>query len=133
MSNSGSDVSEMEIRGKKLLDRGQFDKAKELFDRILESDPENLFALDKIGVIYARRGILEEAESWFRTVLSIDSRYKTSLNNLGNVLLEKGELLVDLGNQHLLLVSERDEGIMVSTLVGRFDFDGHLGNMLAGV
>jgi tetratricopeptide (TPR) repeat protein len=85
-------ISEMEAKGKKLLDHGNFDGAKKIFDRILENDPDNLFALDKTGVIFARRGILDDAEPYFRKVLSIDPRYKTAWNNLGNILLQKGEI-----------------------------------------
>jgi superkiller protein 3 len=85
-------IAEIEAKGKKLLDHGNFDGAKKIFDQILENDPDNLFALDKTGVIFARRGILDEAEHLFRKVLYINSRYKTAWNNLGNVLLQKGEI-----------------------------------------
>lgn len=92
MSNESSEISQLEIKGKKLLDRREFEKAKKLFDQILEIDPDNLFALDKTGVIYARKGILDEAEYYFRKVLTTDPTYKTALNNLGNLLLERGEI-----------------------------------------
>jgi Tfp pilus assembly protein PilF len=92
MNDSSIDIEQMEIRGKKLLNRDNLEKAKEIFDRILQIDAENLLALDKTGVIFARKGNLDEAELYFRKVISIDPGYKTALNNLGNVFLERGEI-----------------------------------------
>ncbi|ODS38025.1 MAG: hypothetical protein A7315_03405 [Candidatus Altiarchaeales archaeon WOR_SM1_79] len=91
MGNESSNINKLKIKGKRYLDRGYFDKASDIFEQILKIEPENLFALDKIGVISARRGVLDEAEYYFNKVLSIDHRYKTALNNLGNVYLERGE------------------------------------------
>jgi tetratricopeptide (TPR) repeat protein len=91
MGDVSFSVAEMETKGKKLLDHGNFRDAKKIFDRILDNDPDNLFALDKTGVIFARQGRLDDAEHLFRKVLYIDLRYKTAWNNLGNVLLQKGE------------------------------------------
>ncbi len=107
MGNVSLNIAEMEANAKKLLDHGNFEGAKKIFDQILENNPDNLFALDKTGVIFARKGILDDAEQYFRKVLGIDPRYKTALNNLGNVLLQKGK--IDQAKNCYLKAIEIDE------------------------
>ena len=44
------------------LERWDLDAAEELLRRVLDMEPENAQAVNKLGVVYARREQLEEAE-----------------------------------------------------------------------
>lgn len=84
------DIDKLKVKGKQYFDRYEWQKAQNVFEQILNIDPQNLFALDKIGVIFVRKDELNSAEYYFRKILSIDHTYKTALNNLGNILLKRG-------------------------------------------
>ncbi len=90
MRQTTLDLEELKIRATQYFDRYEWKKAQSVFEQILDIDPKNLFALDKIGVIFVRKGDLNSAEYYFRKILSIDHTYKTALNNLGNILLKRG-------------------------------------------
>jgi len=87
MCKASSDIDKLKIKGKQYFDRYEWEKAQNVFEQILDIDPQNLFALDKIGVIFVRKDKLDSAEYYFRKILSIDHTYKTASNNLGNILL----------------------------------------------
>lgn len=90
MCKASSDIDKLKVKGKQYFDRYEWEKAQNVFEQILDIDPQNLFALDKIGVIFVRKDELNSAEYYFRKILSIDHTYKTALNNLGNILLKRG-------------------------------------------
>jgi len=61
-------LEQMQRNGQRHLDRGEWNRAQSLFENILEAEPENPCALDKLGVLYSRIGDLDVAQTYFVTV-----------------------------------------------------------------
>jgi tetratricopeptide (TPR) repeat protein len=85
----GQDLLEKALRH---MDIGENQEAGELLRRILEQDPENHKACDKLGVLLARESRFEEAKYYFSRALEIDPNSSSAANNLGNIYFEAGDL-----------------------------------------
>lgn len=74
---------------------GAFDEAATLVDALLAdalcTPQQRAFALNKRGVICARRGDSAGAQAAFDAVLEAQPRDPAALTNLGNLALERGE------------------------------------------
>jgi tetratricopeptide (TPR) repeat protein len=86
-----------EARGVPELDRadalrtaGRWEEAKAALDRLAAAFPDRPEPYNKLGVLYAERRHLAEAETCFREALARDRHYVPALTNLGNLLLEHG-------------------------------------------
>ncbi|NMP20929.1 tetratricopeptide repeat protein [Sulfobacillus sp. DSM 109850] len=86
--------------------RGDRDTAERAFNRLLDEFPERPEGYNKVGVILADSGQLDEAEKYFLTALKWDRKYAPALTNLGNIYLERGE--VERSIQHYLLALDSD-------------------------
>lgn len=71
---------------------GEFDEAEALYRQVVEKFPDRPEGYNKVGVVYAERRNLSEARSWFQSALLKDAAYVPSLTNLGNLLLEDGQV-----------------------------------------
>ena len=60
------------VKGKCLYDRGDFDRARDTFEGVLDLDDNNLVALMFLGMIDAGAGRLDSARGYFQKILAID-------------------------------------------------------------
>lgn len=77
-------------RADNLRTQGRWDEAQAVLDRLVEAFPQRPEPYNKLGVLYAERQRLDEAEGCFREALARDRHYVPALTNLGNLLLERG-------------------------------------------
>lgn len=86
-------IDESYQEGCLILELGKHDKAQDIFQCILEEDSNYYPAINKIGVIYAKKGDLIRAQEYFEQALDVNKNYAPALVNLGNILKEAGENL----------------------------------------
>src|SRR5258707_3421875 len=60
------------VYGQSLYECGEFDEAKQVFERALTLDPENLIALRSLGDMSLQSGNTIEARKWYARVLDAD-------------------------------------------------------------
>ena len=106
-------MSEWDERAQSLLaegsnawDRGNRLQAEKLFRQVVQEFPNRPEGYNKVGVIFAETGQLQEAEQYFLMALTQDRSYAPALTNLGNILLERGQ--TDEAIQHYLLALQSD-------------------------
>ncbi len=106
-------MAEWSSRGEQLLHegteawaRGDRAAAEDAFNRLLDDFPERPEGYNKVGVILADSGRIDDAERYFLTALSKDRQYAPALTNLGNIYLERGDM--EQAVQHYLLALQSD-------------------------
>src|SRR5437588_10375050 len=62
------------VYGQALYEAGEFDEARQVFERALTLDPENLIALRNLGDMSLQRGNTAEARSWYARLLDADPK-----------------------------------------------------------
>ncbi len=92
-------VEDWDAIGQKLLVEGTYawqtghrEEALEKFQELVDRYPDRPEGYNKLGVILAQKGSLEDAEQYFLTALAKDRMHAPALTNLGNIYLERGEL-----------------------------------------
>lgn len=104
-----TEVDELYGQALDYLDKWELDKAEEALAKILEIEPEHARAVNKLGVVFARRKDLRQAEECFQRAISLDPKLASAHSNLGNIYAEHGwidrakaayeqALLLDPGN-----------------------------------
>jgi tetratricopeptide (TPR) repeat protein len=81
------DLEALIALGNANFDIQRFDKAKELYLRALEIDPENVRVRTDLASCYRNTGDLEQALKELDRVLAIDPKHENALYNLGVLLL----------------------------------------------
>lgn len=74
-----------------LLRGGDTDNARDLFERIHQSDPGRTGPLANLGIIALQDGKTEEAEAYFSQVIERDPEHSVALTHLGVISREQGE------------------------------------------
>jgi tetratricopeptide (TPR) repeat protein len=74
------------------MDRGNFQKAVELFETALKMQPENIISLVNASLAYARLGNLVKAESKLKQALAIDPVSAEANFNMGLLKAEQNDL-----------------------------------------
>lgn len=85
-------VADLLNRGTLASSRGSPDRAEELFERVLELNPNAKEAYNNLGAIYAHRGEHERAREMFRQAIAIDPLYVFPRCNLAAYLLDDEEI-----------------------------------------
>ncbi len=62
------------VYGQSLYEAGEFDEARQVFERALTLDPENLIALRTLGDMSLQSGELKEARRWYTRLLEADPK-----------------------------------------------------------
>ena len=70
--------------------RGDINRAKELYARALESDPQNADLYNNVGMLYKSTGELDRAEDAYRHAVSLNPRLAAAWSNLGVLLDARG-------------------------------------------
>jgi len=84
-------TEDMFREGLEQLDRGKNVKALKNLLLVIEEDLENVVALNKAGVAYARLGEVEGAEKCFVRAIIANPQYVPALSNLGNIYMDRGD------------------------------------------
>ncbi len=74
-----------------LLLAGRDAEAAELYRHLLGEDGANPKLHNELAVCHHRAGALDEAETGYRRALSLDAGYTIAANNLGVLLMERGD------------------------------------------
>jgi len=74
----------------KFIDRELYPQESRIQKRI-DSDPDNPRLINSLGVLYARYGVLDKAETQFKTALG-KSEYVPAMLNLGNILFLENKM-----------------------------------------
>lgn len=77
---------------RRLEDTGHEDEARAIYEDMVAKAEDPSLALNRLGVLAARRGDHEEAERFFNRSLAADGKNASALSNLGNLFFEKGDL-----------------------------------------
>ena len=77
----------------KYSDENNFEKAKKMFDMILQKDPKYTDALIEIGMLYKNQKNYKEAEKYYKKAISIKktARYLTNLGVVYMLQLEENK------------------------------------------
>ncbi|RMF21413.1 MAG: tetratricopeptide repeat protein, partial [Cyanobacteria bacterium J083] len=78
--------------GKKLIGRGKFAKAIELFQQAINLEPSYIKAYNNLGAAFKLQNKLKEAEVAYRQAISIQPNYAKAYYNLGVVLKQQQKL-----------------------------------------
>jgi tetratricopeptide (TPR) repeat protein len=70
---------------------GETHKAIRVYERMVDLDPADAWALNNLGATYTDLGEWEEAEHWFARSVAIDSSVK-SINNVATAQINQGKL-----------------------------------------
>src|SRR2546428_3335486 len=62
------------VYGQALYEAGEFEEARQVFERALTLDPENLIALRTVGDMSLQRGNTTEARRWYTRLLDADPK-----------------------------------------------------------
>ena len=76
-------------RGLEYHQAAQFEKAREIYSKLLAIDPQHPDALHLLGVLELESGNLDNAENLIVKAIQVDPAQPTFYNNLGNVLLQQ--------------------------------------------
>ncbi|MGI6640922.1 MAG: tetratricopeptide repeat protein [Limnochordia bacterium] len=71
------------------LDRWDLEAAEGLLRKVLAIDPEHAKAVNKLGVVYARRDELGPAEELFEQAIALDPNDPGPYCNLGNIYAQR--------------------------------------------
>ncbi len=89
------------------LEKGEYEESIKEFKLVLESDPNHIPTLSKIGEIYIGKDMLEEGIDNFKKVLDLDPRNSAIRETLVDVYLSIGQIdealeqLLTLGNVYV--------------------------------
>jgi len=87
-----ADVKDLLFEGADLHYRGRVDEAIDTFREALRLDPENEFAHNQLGTLYAKKERFDEAFGEFSRVVEIDYRNTYAHLWLGYLYLQKNDL-----------------------------------------
>ncbi|HHW01386.1 MAG TPA: tetratricopeptide repeat protein [Thermoanaerobacterales bacterium] len=85
-------VEDLMAEGRKLMNLGDYDGARDLFNELISREPDNAEAYNKLGVICARQRDFEEAKKCFLKALELKADFSSAASNLGNIFFETGDL-----------------------------------------
>lgn len=83
-----------------LFDAEVFDNAKEMYERVLEEEPDNYDVITKVAIIFAKNGNLQDAASYIERIFTkgfvaqVIDEYKSSSKDE----LDEAQIHINLGN-----------------------------------
>jgi tetratricopeptide (TPR) repeat protein len=87
-----SAAEDLLMEGNRAWDNGLREHALECYQMLVDRFPNLPDGYNKLGVVSAELGNLQEAERYFLTAIDCDRKHVPSLSNLGNICLERGDL-----------------------------------------
>lgn len=95
---------------------GNFAKAEELYQKFLESQPDNVIALANLGVAQFRQGKLTAAQLALEKAVKVDPSDAFSLTTLGAVMIEQNRIEDAIGYLERANTSAPDDPITLNYL-----------------
>ncbi|AEH22604.1 Tetratricopeptide TPR_1 repeat-containing protein [Thermodesulfobacterium geofontis OPF15] len=86
------DIEELFLEGARILTLKQFDSALEIFNKVLEIDPNHIKALEARAVIYMQKNELELAQNDLEKAISIEPENARLYFRLGQIYYRKKDL-----------------------------------------
>lgn len=113
--------------GGELLNDGKVREAESIFLNLLEKQPENLEAINYLGIISFQRGEVEKSVDYFTKALTIDPYYKNAVYNICEVFRTMNNLAVvkPLLNQVLEKYPDDEKLIMLIEEANNLDTPAH--------
>jgi general secretion pathway protein D len=96
---------ELSDQGFELLEDKEYDKAKAYFERALEINPDNPYALLNLGVVYDAKGEKDKAVRMYQRVIRLDPEDRAALSTDPD---RTGERLVDIARDNLKRLQDFD-------------------------
>jgi arylsulfatase A-like enzyme/tetratricopeptide (TPR) repeat protein len=87
----GNDPDALNAYGIALADQGKVDQASQVFQRVLQTDPNNAPALQNLGIVALRRNDISGAQSFLSRALELNPRLPLALNTLGVVYARQSD------------------------------------------
>jgi tetratricopeptide (TPR) repeat protein len=84
--------------GKKFFERLKFEEAEKYLNRALKYDPDNVPALNKLGLVYFSYGNISGARRYYLMALEADPAYIEAYINLAGAYLSGSDFPVDTNN-----------------------------------
>jgi tetratricopeptide (TPR) repeat protein len=88
--NIANEVSRLNKDGLELYRAKRLNEAKEVFQRVINIQPENAVAHNNLGLIYMEEGKGKEAEIRYKVALKANPNYPQALNNLALLYSKEG-------------------------------------------
>jgi tetratricopeptide (TPR) repeat protein len=85
-----------------LLSAKKFDQALEIYEKVIQNDPQNVNALFNLSTIYMQKGDQQKVLETYSKIISIDPEYEDAYFNRGLIYLTKAQ------SQVSILVAYRD-------------------------
>lgn len=86
------DIEELFLEGARTLTLKKFDEALEIFNKVIEMDPNHIKALEARAVIYMQKGEIELAENDLEKAIGIEPENARLYFRLGQVYYRKKDL-----------------------------------------
>ncbi|PMP68638.1 MAG: hypothetical protein C0190_01380 [Thermodesulfobacterium geofontis] len=86
------DIEELFLEGARILTLRKFDEALEIFNKVLEMNPNHIKALEARAVIYMQKGEIELAENDLERAINIEPENARLYFRLGQVYYRKKDL-----------------------------------------
>lgn len=96
--------------------KGNFTKAEDLYQKFLESQPENVIALANLGVAQFRQGKLTAAQLALEKAVKVDPNDAFSLTTLGAVMIEQNRIQDAVGYLERANTASPDDPITLNYL-----------------
>ncbi|MEY3480304.1 MAG: repeat containing protein [Verrucomicrobiota bacterium] len=96
--------------------KGNFVKAEELYQKFLQSQPDNVVALANLGVAQFRQGKLTAAQLALEKAVNVDPKDAFSLTTLGAVMIEQNRIQDAVGYLERANTSAPDDAITLNYL-----------------
>jgi Tfp pilus assembly protein PilF len=95
-------------------EKGNYDRAKRLYEAILVERPDSVEALNNLGVIAMEQGNTQEAMSCLKKALSYGRDYGKAYNNLGLLMMKTGDRA--LAEEYLRKAVEIEQDVLEPSL-----------------
>jgi len=98
------DVNKMLLDSYDLMEKGKFDKAKVLLEKVLKQDPGNPLALNNLAAVMVKKKIFDKADTYLNQALPRAKGYMVQINRVcqvGGICLAFKPVVGGTGNQEL--------------------------------
>jgi len=98
------DVTKMLLDSFDLMEKGKFDQAQKLLDKVLQQDPGNPLALNNLAAIMVKKKIFDKADTYLNQALPRAKGYMVQVNRVcqvGGICLAFKPVVGATGNQEL--------------------------------
>ena len=118
---SDKKINDLNFKGYSVGESGKYQESINIFEKVLNLDPENIYALKNIGVCFRELGKYQESIDIFEEVLNLDPQNEDAISSL-----EKLEIIKEYNNAWLKIYNNFPENnfpVKYNNFKGREDND----------